>query len=108
MLKRLRHLLSIILLLSMAVVNMACSDDETNIVEIRGVIVEGAGLNIDCEYIFQPDAGNYLVPQFIPLQFRVDGILVFIKGEILTERADCSASNDNGLLLRIEQISEVN
>ena len=87
---------------------LACSNDEISIVELRGVITEGAGLGLDCEYIFQPDAGNYLVPQFLPLNFRVDGTSVFIKGEILDLFADCANGSGNGRLLRIEQISAGN
>ncbi len=88
--------------------SFACSNDEISIVELRGVITEGAGVGLDCEYIFQPNAGNYLVPQFLPLNFRVDGVSVFIKGEILESFADCANGSGNGRLLRIEQISADN
>jgi hypothetical protein len=90
------------------IATLACSNDEISIVELRGVITEGAGVGLDCEYIFQPDAGNYLVPQFLPLNFRVDGASVFIKGEILDQFADCANGSGNGRLLRIEQISAAN
>ncbi|MFT6970597.1 MAG: hypothetical protein ACJAXX_001163 [Roseivirga sp.] len=108
MIQQLRHLATFFLLFSIALVITACSDDETNIVELRGVIIEGAGVGQACEYIFQPDAGNYLVPQFIPIQYKQNGVMVFIKGEILTQKATCSATNNDGFLLRIEQISESN
>jgi hypothetical protein len=108
MIKQLRHLATYFLLFSIALVITGCSDDETNIVELRGVIIEGAGVGKACEYIFQHDAGNYLVPQFIPMQYKQNGVLVFIKGEILTQKAACSTTNNDGFLLRIEQISEAN
>jgi hypothetical protein len=38
----------------------------------------------------------------------VDGVSVFIKGEILDQFADCANGSGNGRLLRIEQISAAN
>lgn len=103
--QQLQNIATYLSILALVFLFLGCVDDESNIVELRGVIVEGAGVGQDCEYIFQPDAGSYLVPQFVPIQFQEDGIQVFIKGEILAQKAACSSSNDNGFLIRIEQIS---
>lgn len=87
---------------------LGCSDEDIDISELRGTIVEGATVNLNCEYIFQTDGGRYYVPTFLPAQYKQNGALVFIKGEILDESSDCANLLGDGLFIRIEQISAAN
>tara|TARA_A100000171_G_scaffold47626_1_gene53894 strand:- start:101 stop:445 length:345 start_codon:yes stop_codon:yes gene_type:complete len=85
-----------------------CSDEDIDIAELRGTIVEGATVSLSCEYIFQTDGGRYYVPTFLPAQYKQNGALVFIKGEILNELSDCANLSGDGQFIRIEQISAAN
>ena len=85
-----------------------CSDEDIDISELRGTIVEGATVSLSCEYIFQTDGGRYYVPTFLPAQYKQNGFLVFIKGEILAELSDCANLIGDGAFIRIEQISAAN
>ena len=85
-----------------------CSDEDIDISELRGTIVEGATVSLSCEYIFQTDGGRYYVPTFLPAQYKQNGALVFIKGEILNELSDCANLSGDGQFIRIEQISAAN
>jgi|GEM_PF-2664566 len=85
-----------------------CSDEDIDIAELRGTIVEGATVSLSCEYIFQTDGGRYFVPTFLPAQYKQNGALVFIKGEILDELSDCANLIGDGAFIRIEQISAAN
>lgn len=85
-----------------------CSDEDIDIAELRGTIVEGATVSLSCEYIFQTDGGRYFVPTFLPAQYKQNGALVFIKGEILDELSDCANLLGDGAFIRIEQISAAN
>jgi len=91
-----------------ALLVFGCSNEDLNIAEFRGTIIEGATVNIDCEFIFQTNGGTYYVPTFLPAQFKQNGVLVFIKGEVLEELSSCSNANGDGRFIRIEQISSAN
>ena len=87
---------------------LSCADEDIDISELRGTIVEGATVSLSCEYIFQTDGGRYYVPTFLPAQYKQNGASVFIKGEILDELSDCANLLGDGAFIRIEQISTAN
>lgn len=84
---------------------LSCSSNDVDIVEFKATIREGSSLQLSCDYIIQPDFGGYVVPTFLPTDYRQDGIQVYIKAEMLNQTSECGNLIGDGKLIRIEQIS---
>lgn len=88
---------------------LSCSNDDFQIDEVDGIIVDSSttiGLE-DCGFLIRIE-GELYKPTYLNAQYEQDGLAVLLKVEFLNTRADCGTMNEPPRELRIEQIRPSN
>ncbi len=84
---------------------LSCSNDDFQIDEVDGVIVDTsnmAGLEA-CGFMVRIDGALYK-PTYLNSEYEQDGFAVLMKVEFLNSASDCSTLQQAPLEIRIEQI----
>lgn len=88
---------------------LSCSNDDFQIDEVDGIIVDTSsivGLE-DCGFMIRIQ-GELYKPTYLNSQYEQDGLEVLLKAEFLPSRANCSSLATAPSEIRIEQMKPLN
>lgn len=99
----------IVTLLLLTLLICSCSNDDFEIIEVDGIIVDVSGMAglEDCGFMVRIQ-GELYNPTHLNNQYEQDGLDVLLKVEFLNTRANCSTLALAPQNIRIEQIRPAN
>jgi len=86
--------------------SVACSDtDELRMIEGAGQVQDSPAGYENCGWVINLD-GQFFKPSYVPSQYKVDGLNVFVSLELVDREESCQLSSNTLIAGRILQISQ--